>query len=151
MVSRSCAMRFILCVFCLSAAPVWGDGHGPAFGYSTATLGLGDKSVETELMWRSGVAMISPRLSYGVRENLQLSISAPFHLNHGEHPVGRFTGLATLGETRRCPRVPGAAVTAVTTYPHCCRHPMRAVSSFCQIQGGRESSRAPHFFVLTGV
>ena len=86
-------MKCIVCVFFLCAVPVWGDGHGPTFGYSTAILGSGDSSVETALMWRSGVAMISPRVSYGITENFQLSISSPFHLNHGEHPAGRFTGM----------------------------------------------------------
>jgi hypothetical protein len=80
-----------LCVCCLSTIQVWADGHGPAFGYSTTTLGSGDSSIETVLMWRSGVAMLGPRFSYGVTENLQFSISAPFELNYGQHPVGRFT------------------------------------------------------------
>ena len=86
-------LGFVAVVLCLVAVPVWGDGHGPAFGYSTATLPSGDISIETALMWRSGVAMIGPRLSYGATENLQLSISGPFHLNHGEHPVGRFMAM----------------------------------------------------------
>jgi hypothetical protein len=84
-------LKFILCTLCLGAMPVWADGHGPAFGYSTTLLGQGDSSIETSLMWRSGVAMIGPKFSYGWKENLQISISAPFHLNHGEHPVGRFS------------------------------------------------------------
>jgi hypothetical protein len=84
-------LKFILCALCLSATPVWGDGHGPAFGYSTTVLGVGDSSVETSFTWRSGVAMIGPKFTYGWKENLQVSISAPFHLDHGEHPVGRFT------------------------------------------------------------
>jgi hypothetical protein len=86
-------LKIILCVFCLSAVPVWGDGHGPAFGYSTATLGLGDTSVETSLMWRSGAIMFGPRITYGLKENLQISFSSPFHLNHGEHPSGRSTAM----------------------------------------------------------
>ena len=92
-VTRVGHFQILLCALCLSAIPVWGDGHGPAFGYSTTTLGSGDTSVETTMMWRSGVAMISPRVSYGIRENLQLSISAPFDANSGEHPVGRFTAM----------------------------------------------------------
>jgi hypothetical protein len=86
-------MKRIVCVFCLSAVSVWGDGHGPAFGYFTAILGAGDSSVETVTMWRSGVAMVGPRFSYGLTENFQLSVSAPFHLNHGDHPTGRFTAM----------------------------------------------------------
>ena len=84
-------IKFILCVLCLSALPAWGDGHGPAFGYSTTLLGLGDSSVESSFMWRSGTAMIGTQYSYGWKQNLQLSITAPFHLDHGDHPVGRFS------------------------------------------------------------
>lgn len=37
--------------------------------------------------------MLGPEFSYGIRENLQISFSAPFHVDHGEHPTGRFTAL----------------------------------------------------------
>lgn len=70
--------------------PLWGDGHGPAFGYSTTTLGVHDSSVETSVMWRLGSAMMGSKFSYGWKENLQFSVSTTFHLNPGEHPVGRF-------------------------------------------------------------
>jgi hypothetical protein len=86
-------MKHVLSLFGLSAICLWADGHGPAFGFSTATLGEGDASVGTALMWRSGESMISPLLSYGITENFQLSISAPLDLNRGEHPVGRVTGM----------------------------------------------------------
>jgi hypothetical protein len=86
-------VKFLLCVFCLSAVPAWGDGEGPAFGYSTAILGPGNTSVGTTLMWRSGVTMFGPQLTYGLMENLQISVSAPFHLDHGDHPTGRFTAM----------------------------------------------------------
>jgi hypothetical protein len=86
-------MKHVLSTLCLSAVCLWADGHGPALGFSTATLGEGDASVGTAVMWRSGVTMIGPVMSYGITENYQLSISAPFHLDHGEHPVGRFTGM----------------------------------------------------------
>lgn len=86
-------MKQFLGAFCLSAIIVWADGHGPAFGYGTAVLGAGDASVETVLMWRSGVWMAGPQISYGLTGNVQVSVSAPFHLDHGEHPVGRFTGM----------------------------------------------------------
>ena len=75
-----------------------------------ATLGKGDSSVESALMWRAGVAMIGPRLAYGVTGNFQLSISAPFHLNHGDHPVGRFTGMM--------PGNPEAEVLAAWRFHH---------------------------------
>jgi hypothetical protein len=35
--------------------------------------------------------MFGPEFSYGIKENLQISFSAPFHLNHGDLPTGRFT------------------------------------------------------------
>jgi len=73
--------------------PVGADGHGPIFGFSTTTLGLGDASVGTEYMWRSGASMLGPEFAYGLKENLQISISAPFHVDHGEHPAGRFMAL----------------------------------------------------------
>jgi hypothetical protein len=34
-----------------------------------------------------------PQFSYGIKENLEISISAPFHVEHGEHPTGRFTAM----------------------------------------------------------
>ena len=82
-----------LCVCLLGTIPGWADAHGPAFGYSTTTLGSGNSSIENVMMWRGGVAMVGPRFSYGVTENFQFSVSAPFHVNHGEHPVGRFTAM----------------------------------------------------------
>jgi len=86
-------MKGVLSLLPLSAMCLWADGHGPAFGFSTATLGEGDASAGTALMWRSGVAMIGPFVSYGFTENFQISISSPLDLNHGEHPVGRFTSM----------------------------------------------------------
>jgi hypothetical protein len=86
-------VKFFICLFCLGALPAWGDGEGPAFGYSTAILGPGNTSVGTTLMWRSGVTMFGPELSYGLMKNLQISVSVPFHLDHGDHPTGRFTAM----------------------------------------------------------
>jgi hypothetical protein len=80
-------------MICFGALRVRADGHGPIFGYSTSTLGLGDASVGTEAVWRSGVTMLGPEFSYGWKENLQISITAPFDLGQGEHPTGRFMAL----------------------------------------------------------
>lgn len=66
------------------------DAHGPAFGYTTTVLGAGDSSVETAVMRRLGTVMIGPEVAYGVRPNLQVSVSAPFNVNSGYHPVERF-------------------------------------------------------------
>jgi hypothetical protein len=79
----------LLALFIL-VPPLWGDAHGPAFGYTTTTLGAGDTSIETAVMRRLGTVMIGPVIAYGVRQNLQLSLSAPFNVNQGYHPVGRF-------------------------------------------------------------
>lgn len=102
--------KAIFCLFCLSAIPAWGDGHGPAFGISTTTLGSGDASVETVVTWRSGVAMIGPQFSYGIRENLQISVSAPFDINQGEHPVDRFSSMM--------PGIPAAEVLLAWRFHH---------------------------------
>ena len=37
--------------------------------------------------------MFGPRVSYGIKPNLQISFSSPFHINHGDHPTGRFTAM----------------------------------------------------------
>jgi hypothetical protein len=86
-------VKFFIFLFGLGALPALGDGEGPAFGYSTAILGPGNTSVGTTLMWRSGVTMFGPQLTYGLMQNLQISVSAPFHLDHGDHPTGRFTAM----------------------------------------------------------
>ncbi len=85
-------MKFLL-LFCVVASSAWADGHGPVFGYGTAILGAGDIGVGSGLMWRSGVTMVGPLISYGLTSSVQLSLSTPFHLDHGEHPVGRFTAM----------------------------------------------------------
>ena len=88
--STQCNLHLLLLAVAFLALPAWGDAHGPAFGYSTTVLGAGDASVQTIVMRRLGTTMIGPQVSYGLKQNLQLTLSAPFHLNHGEHPVGRF-------------------------------------------------------------
>ena len=112
--AQSSLRRFVFALFlgvlCFRPALVWGDGHGPAFGYSTTILGAGDSSISTALMWRSGVSMISPQFSYGVTENVQLSVSTPLHLDHGDHPVGRFTAMM--------PGDPSAEVIAAWRFHH---------------------------------
>jgi len=102
----------VTCLIFSGEKAVRADGHGPLFGYSTTILGLGDASIGTEVDWRSGVYMLGPVFAYGAKPNLQISISAPFHLDHGEHPTGRYmafmpgdprflhssTGIATRNE-----------------------------------------------------
>jgi hypothetical protein len=60
------------------------QGHGPAYGLSTPTLGRGDWSVDVALMGRlldgSRAAMLRTMLSYGITEDVQLSTSLPMPL-----------------------------------------------------------------------
>ena len=86
-------IKSIVLVFCLGCLVVWADGHGPAFGYGTVVLGAGDASMGTAFMWRSGLTMGGPVMSYGVTGDLQISFSAPLDIGQGEHPVGRFTAM----------------------------------------------------------
>jgi hypothetical protein len=86
-------LKRLLGTFLLGAVIACADGHGPAFGFGTAVLGAGDTSVETQYMWRDGVSMLGPQITYGLTGNTQISVSAPFHLDHGEHPDGRFTAM----------------------------------------------------------
>jgi hypothetical protein len=85
---RTLSLMFLAPLLLVSQA--WSDAHGPAFGYSTTVLGAGDSSIETTVMRRLGTVMIGPVVAYGLRENLQISLSGPFNVNKGYHPVERF-------------------------------------------------------------
>jgi hypothetical protein len=69
-----------------AAVPLAAQGHGPAYGLSTPTLGRGGWSLDLGFMNRfvSGkhAGMSRPMLSYGVTEDLQASLSlpVPFHV-----------------------------------------------------------------------
>ncbi|MBI3982895.1 MAG: hypothetical protein HY337_08280 [Gemmatimonadetes bacterium] len=60
------------------------QGHGPAYGLSTPTLGKGGWSLDIAVTGRSvgdeAMAMMRPMLSYGVTEDLQVSVSLPMRL-----------------------------------------------------------------------
>jgi len=61
------------------------QGHGPIYGLSTPTLGAGGWSLDLGTMGRrtpSGewMAMFRPMLSYGITEDVQLSVSVPVPL-----------------------------------------------------------------------
>jgi hypothetical protein len=88
MLRRSLTFMFLAPLILASQA--WSDAHGPAFGYTTTILGAGDASVETTVMRRLGTVMIGPVIAYGLRQNVQVSLSGPFNVNQGYHPVGRF-------------------------------------------------------------
>lgn len=61
-------------------------------------------------MWRSGLIMGGPVTSYGITSDFQLSFSAPFDINSGEHPTGRAIGLM--------PGVPQAEILAAWRFHH---------------------------------
>ena len=60
------------------------QGHGPAFGLSTPTLGKGGWSLDVAAMSRlvgdREMLMLRPMISYGITEDLQLSASLPMPL-----------------------------------------------------------------------
>ncbi len=83
----------------LAAAPgtLRAQGHGPVYGLSTPTLGKGGWGLDVAWMLRrsggtSGV-MSRPMLSYGVTEDLQVSVSWPVMVRNPERalPARAFT------------------------------------------------------------
>lgn len=64
--------------------PCPAQGHGPAYGLATPTLGQGGWSLDIGVMSRAvggrRIAMLRPMLSYGVTEDLQVSLSLPMAL-----------------------------------------------------------------------
>ena len=37
--------------------------------------------------------MLGPEFAYGLKPNLEILVTVPFHVDHGDHPTGRFTAL----------------------------------------------------------
>lgn len=72
-----------VCVICASAAEA--QGHGPAFGLSTPTLGKGAWSLDIGTMGRFVAdeysLMLRPMVSYGLNEDLQVAASLPMPLH----------------------------------------------------------------------
>lgn len=64
--------------------PVAAQGHGPAYGLSTPTLAKGGWSLDVAVMDRAvgetHTVMMRPMISYGVTEDLQVSVSLPVPL-----------------------------------------------------------------------
>lgn len=60
------------------------QAHGPTYGLATPTLGKGAWSLDLAVMGRAigneALAMARPMLSYGVTEDLQVSVSLPMRL-----------------------------------------------------------------------
>lgn len=71
------------------------SGHGPVFGAATPTLGKGGWAVDQALMSRTledraNEWLLRTMISRGVTEDVQVSLSAPIPLGHGDHmPTGR--------------------------------------------------------------
>jgi hypothetical protein len=86
--ARRTARAVAWATFCVAAvegaAPLAAQGHGPVYGLSTPTLGRGGWSLDVAAMGRrvggEGAAMVRPMLSYGLTEDLQLSLSVPLPL-----------------------------------------------------------------------
>ena len=87
------------------ATPLAAQGHGPVYGLSTPTLGRGGWSLDIAGMGRffegGQAAMLRPMLSYGVTEDLQLSVSLPL-------PVARDDDAPAVRAFTRMPAVQDA-------------------------------------------
>ena len=74
----------VLLLMMTAASVAKGQGHGPAYGLSTPTLGQGGWSLDVGVMGRivvgTQMAMMRTMLSYGVTEDLQISASFPMSL-----------------------------------------------------------------------
>lgn len=82
MIVRTAALLPLVTVVAASVAG--GQGHGPAYGLSTPTLGKGGWSLDVGVMGRvvgnTQMAMMRSMLSYGITEDLQISASFPMPL-----------------------------------------------------------------------
>ena len=77
--------------------PLRASGHGPLFGLATPTNGARAWSVDFGVMGRHGdtddAAMVRAMASYGLTEDLQVSVSVPFVAASGPFAPGRMTGM----------------------------------------------------------
>ena len=82
---------------------MWAQGHGPAYGLSTPTLGRGDWSVDAALMGRvlngTEVVMLRTMVSFGITPDLQVSASLPM-------PLYSRTGVPPVRALARMPATP---------------------------------------------
>lgn len=81
----------------LSALPAVASGHGPVFGLATPTNAKGGWSLDIGTMGRVGSpdngVMSRVMLSYGITEDLQVSVSGPAVFNFAPLPPGRVTAM----------------------------------------------------------
>ncbi len=79
------------------ASAGYGSGHGPVFGLATPTNGKGGWSLDLGMMGRVGVQdegiMARAILSYGITEDLQISISGPAVFSSAALTPGRVTSM----------------------------------------------------------
>ena len=77
--------------------PLRASGHGPLFGLATPTNGARAWSVDFGVMGRHGdaytAAMVRAMASYGLTEDVQISVSVPFVAASGPFAPGRMTGM----------------------------------------------------------
>lgn len=91
--------RFVFVAYCaVYAAPALASGHGPVFGATTPTLGRGGWSVDQAFTIRSGdddqrSTMIKTMISYGITEEVQLSVSLPIAMHDGNLSQARMMSL----------------------------------------------------------
>jgi len=81
----------------LAGSTGWASGHGPVFGLTTPTNAKGGWSFDLGIMGRQGTAdtgvMLRGMLSYGITEDVQVSISAPVVFGSAPLAPGRVTGM----------------------------------------------------------
>ena len=74
---------------CALAGTALSTGHGPVYGLATPTLGKGGWSLDVSAMYRlagdlsdanAHASMLRPMLSYGLTEDMQVSLSLPMPL-----------------------------------------------------------------------
>ncbi|MGQ0815010.1 MAG: hypothetical protein ACT4O1_11160 [Gemmatimonadota bacterium] len=89
------------CAVLLYGALAFGQGHGPAYGLSTPTLARGGWSLDVPLMSRvvadKRVLMMRPMVSYGITEDVQLSLSlpVPLYVEQGVPPAHAMARMPT--------------------------------------------------------
>lgn len=116
---KLCPRLFAVATALLAAFDARASGHGPLFGLATPTNAKGGWSLDTAVMGRTGYgasgSMFETMLSYGITEDLQLSLTAPAVFRTAPLPPARVTGMMpTSGDFegiaawrfyRRAPRV----------------------------------------------
>lgn len=82
----------------LRATAALASGHGPVFGATTPTLGRGGWNLDQAFTIRSGddgeqSTMLKTMISYGITEDVQLSVSFPLAMDDGNLSAARMMSL----------------------------------------------------------